>query len=1135
MIMRFSICAIFLLVLMSRGSASAQTAEISGQVMDGSGAVLPGVHIRAVNQQTLVERHAITNDVGRYLLPFLDPGPYQLVMECPGFRTALSEPFTLTVGQEFEFNLSMQVGAVTETVTASTQTDALDTNNSEVSSLISGHQVKDLPVISHDSSQLALLSTGVNLTSGGGFSTNGNRDLNNDFRLDGASINDVELPILAVVFLNPDAIQEFRVVRSGYGPEFGRNNGAVVNIMTKAGINEFHGSLYEFGRYTLLGARDFFNSEGAPTNAYSLNTFGISVGGPVVKGRTFFFFNYDGARYATTSTNIAIVPTKALLDGQFIYNRIDPDNVGHVLSVPIDVSRPDSPTNIFHLRLDPVARKILGLFPAPTSVLNNGIQGELRYPSRNLTVDNGETVRIDHTFSAVHAFAGRYIFNQGNGTNPFHSDVASVGSIAAHNRAQLLTLHLTSSLRNNVLNELMADAHRSHLLIACSGVNKLDSELPGDEFGRGFDLAWPAGIATLGCSTLGDTNGQERSSGAYSISDHLALVEGRHTIKMGLEFTDSYSNNHIGFQSRPMISFANFSAFGVPAAHTGIASVDSDSLLQDTLWALFGEISFEGAAQFFSPNGTRIPTDEVNMRMKDIGFFAQDAYKIFPNLSLSYGLRWNFSGTPYDTQHRLFTVTPDQLSGVAPVTFHSAGKTGPPLYPIDLLALQPRIGVVWAPRQWNTSIRAGYGIYRDRAFFAIADSARGNPPFTERFANILFQPSGGSFTGTTLSNLQLPASVRPTVTVGPMAFLTPNVIDSKFRLPYSQNWNFGVQHIFRGGLLFDVNYVGVQGKHLFRTVDGNQPIPGLVKKLRAYCSQPNPFNCINSSNESTVQGTNLFDGAELGLLPFDGVNNNAFFHATLLQGSANSTYHALQSMITKRLSHGFIQLSYSWAHEIDDAAAPIDPTVHNQPIPANSYDLRRERGNGSLDVRHSLRANYTAELPLGSGTSHLNHGVLGKVLEGWSVSGITTFSSGFPYDVLTLKDSDGTGGFALTRPDFNPHAKPSIVPDARTLTGPNPGLFSAPPYGRPGNLSRNVFRAPGIQNWDASCIKTSQIIEQIKLQFRAEVYNIPNHVTFAPPDNVLESPTFGHSQSEVGRNDGTSGARQVQVAIKLIF
>jgi hypothetical protein len=1120
-------------------SLHAQSAQISGLVQDSSGAMVASVHVRAINQETLVERHATTNGVGLYVLPFLDPGQYQLLIECPGFQTAISEKLLLTVDQLLIFNVRLQVGSIYETVKVNAESLPIDTSRAEVSNVVSEHQLKNLPLILLHPFQLILLGTGVNATNsgGGGFSANGGREENNDLRLDGASINDVEVPTIGIASINANAIQEFRVVTNGYMPEFGRNNGAIVNIVTKSGTNELHGSVYEFGRYTLFGARDFFNKIGTRKDGYTRNEFGISLGGPVVKRRTFFFFNYDSSRFATTRTNSAIVPTRALLGGQFTFTKPDPNDAAHLISVPIDVSSPQSPMNIFHLALDPAVNGILGSYPAPTHFLSSGLQGELFFPSRDLTVSDGETVRIDHNISSTQDLAIRYIVGQGAGTNPVHSDVLpSVGSVSIGGRVQLLSVHLTSNLRNNLLNDFVADGNRLHLLGSCSGVNQLDSALPRDQFGNGFDLLWPARIARWGCFILADSKAQERSSGAYTVSEHLALVGGWHSIKIGLEFADSYSNNHTGFGSRPELSFANFTSFGIAAIRTGVAAADTNPILQNTLWALFGEVAFENASQFFSPSGMRLPTDELNMRAHDFAVFAQDAYRVLPNLSLNYGLRWNFTGVPYDAHHRLYTVRPEQLDGPAPVAFQSVGQGGLPLYAKEWFAFQPRVGIAWDPfKSGKTSIRASYGIYRDRPFLAIVDSSRGNPPFTEALSSGIFAPAANGFTGTTLSNLQPPASLRPSATVNPMALLIPTVIDSKLRLPYSQNWNVGFQREI-SSLFLDINYVGVQGKRLFRAVDGNQPIPRLVARLRDFCSHPNPLNCIDSPSASTVQGSNLFEGAELGLLPFDAVNNNAFFHATLFESTASSNYNALQSTVTKRFSQGiFVQAAYTWAHQIDDATAPIGPSANNQSFPADSYNLRREHGNGSQDIRHALVVNYIAELPIGSGKAHLNRGLAGKVLEGWSLSGITTLSCGFPYDILTLRDSNGTGGLALTRADYSPRAKPSIVDDKRTLTGPNPGLFSTPPFGRPGNLSRNVFRVPGVNNWDMVWTKNSKINERATIEFRTEIYNLFNRVRFSPPDNIVEDPSFGQSTSQVGRNDGTSGARQLQFALKVIF
>jgi hypothetical protein len=1124
-------------LLVATLSVFGQTAQISGEVWDPLDSVVPNVRIRVVNQATLVERHATTNDAGLYVLPLLYPGIYQVIIEGAGFQTLISNKVTLTVGQVLVFDVHLKLGNVHETVYVEAESEPIDTTDAQVSNVVNEHQIKSLPLILRDPFQLILLTGGVN-SGGGGFSVNGGRLENNNFRLDGADINDVELPVQGIAAINPDSTQEFRVLTNGYMPEFGRNNGAVVDIVTKRGTNEFHGDVYEFARYALLGARDFFNKAGTHKDGYTRSDFGASLGGPIIKDKTFFFANYEGYRFATTRTNSSIVPMPALLTGQFTFTARDPNNPASAISVPIDVSTPNSPNNSFHLSVDPIVKKIFSLYPVPTVSLGNGFQGELFFPSRDSLNKNNQTIKIDHNFSTTETLAVRYIAGFDKESNPIHSDfLPSLGSISDIGRVQLLSAHLISRLRNNWINEFSGDGNRIRFRVSCGDKDKLDGVFPKDQFGNGSDFVWPDGIAGWGCLSLGDTNSQERASGAYTLSDHMTWVAGRHLTKVGLEFADLYSNNLTDFQSRPTVFFDNFTSFGIPAVRTGVAAADSDPALQDTVWTLFGEVSFQSAAQFFVPSGNRLRTDELNMRAHDFAVFWQDSFKAFPNFSLNYGFRWEFNGIPYDAHKLLSTVTPLELSGPAPITFRNVGEGGLTLYPKDWFALQPRVGLAWDPfKNGKTSIRVGYGVYRSRTFLAIADSTRSNPPLTEALSKAVFEPTSTGFVGTPVSNLPPLATIKPTATVNPLALISPTIVDPNLRLPYNQSWNVGIQRDLPGNLLLEVNYIGVQGKRLFRTVDGNQPIPGLVSQLRAFCAHPNSLNCIDSPNASTVQGANLFEGKELGVLPFDAVNNNAFFHGTVYQASASSNYNALQATITRRFSGGiFVQAAYTWAHEIDDAAAPIGPTANNQGFPADSFDLRREHGNGSEDIRHALVVNYTAELPLGVRKAHLNQGFVGRVLEGWSLSGITSFSGGLPFDILTLRDSNGTAGLALTRADYHPLAKRSAVNNPATQTGPNPGLFSTPPFGRPGNLSRNVFRVPGINNWDAVLAKSTKINESLELEFRTEIYNVFNHVRLSPPDNIVEDPSFGQSTSQVGRNDGTSGARQLQFGLKVNF
>ena len=343
-------------------------------------------------------------------------------------------------------------------------------------------------------------------------------------------------------------------------------------------------------------------------------------------------------------------------------------------------------------------------------------------------------------------------------------------------------------------------------------------------------------------------------------------------------------------------------------------------------------------------------------------------------------------------------------------------------------------------------------------------------------------------------------------------------------MPYSQSWNVGVQRELPGNVLMEVNYVGSRGTRLLRLVDGNPPQPALVSQLIADGVPP-----------QVLQFNALYFGAEEGLLPFDAVNNNAFLHAEFFNNAASSIYNALQANITKRMSHGLaIEAAYTWSHAIDDSSDPLVPAAGNQGFPRNSLDLAAERGNSDFDVRQRLVLNYSWQLPIGRGRSHLTEGMTGTILEGWQVAGITTFSAGLPYEIFTATDTAHTG--QPQRPNFNPAGTPVPISNPLTQTGPNLGLFSDAPFGSAGNLGRNHFYGPGINNWDMVLQKSVSLTERVGLDFRAETYNLFNRVQFTQPGNLTpDFGTFGQSTGEVRRADQTTGARQIQFGMKLRF
>jgi hypothetical protein len=1167
-----------LLVLTFSPSLRAQTGSIAGTIMDSSGAAVPNAKITATNVATGMSRWVQTDESGVYRITNLDPGVYDVQIEHPSFNTILYSQIPLSVDQVLTLDAKLAVSAVKETLKVTSESVApIDLNDAQVGNLVDSYQVENLPLILRDPYQLILLSPGVVQTNTlfGGFSVNGSRERSNNFMLDGADNNDPDMGGFpkGLSSLNPETTQEFRVLTNSYLPEFGRNNGAIIDIVTKHGSNDWHGDLYWFGRYTALSAKDFF-AQDRNQDPFVRNQFGYSASGPIQKNRTFFFVNEELQRFSTTLLKSSIVPTKEFKTGQFTY-----------LGTPVDVTQ-GSPENIFGQPLDPTVQAILALYPNPQPAdYIDGARGIVHYPSQSLSNANSVTGRIDHDFSEQAMLSVRYTFNQYSDSNYQHEDfifangVGDIGGVSTLQHNNNLTARLTSTAARGLINELHLAFNRLEFPLTCTGTstfNGLNNNQFVDAVGRGFDIPLPAELAGFGCIFLGDTSGSTRNAGTYTAGDNISWVLGRHTVKTGGEYRGVYSNSSNNFASRTITDSLIFSNFGIPATATGTA-IDQDPTFQNLVWMLYGGVDLQTQAQFFNTAGTRTSTDLRGFRQREFAVFAQDSYKIIPNLTFTYGLRYEFFGVPVETQNRMSTllVSPN---GPGPFTFTQVGE-GPgraPLYHDDWKDVEPRLSVAWDPfRTGKTSLRAGYGIYHDRVFGQLVSLLRGDPPFQMletqvcpgmlAFAQSLRggTPNPALLSSCALTNLPPVSAFTPSPTVNncapagqgpPCSPTLPFLVDPNLRTPYSQSWSAGIQIEPAPSLLLEANYVGSKGTHLLRLVDGNPPQPALVSQLEAFCVAGNPLNSgLNDPNgqcdQSTLQFTNLWLGQNSGSLPSIAANNSAFLQATLYKGIASSIYHALQLNITKRFSHGFsVQGAYTYSHAIDDGADPLIPLNNNiqfPPFPRSSFNLGAERGNSEFDVTHRLVANYSWQIPAGRGHMRMQEGTLSKIVGGWTVSGISTFSSGLPYDIFTNVDTAHTG--LVSRPNLNSGVNVPASSNPGTQTGPSFALLSLPPFGSAGNLGRDHFRGPGINNSDAVLDKQVGIRERVKLDMRFEFYNLFNRVQFSQPSNVLDfnpaalnappsnANVFGHSLNEYVRPDFTTGARQIQLGMKLSF
>jgi hypothetical protein len=1126
-----------ILVISAGVAAYAQNGNIAGTIVDSTGGGIPGATITAKNQATAGVRTATTGPTGTYSIPDVPVGHYDVTVEKQGFSALRIKDVELTVAQNLTLNEGLEVGIVTEAVEViGSAVPAINLEDAQISSVVDQKRIVDLPLITRDPYQLVLLSAGTQQIpndSLGGFSVNGQRERNNNFMLDGVDNNDAGVPgsPFGVSGINPDSTQEFRVITNNFLPEFGRNTGAVVDIVTKSGTNELHGNAYEFNRVNAMAARDWFNPSPDPQNPFVRNQFGTSLGGPIKKDKTFFFFNSEWDRFRTTLTNQAVVPTAQFKTGIFNYN-----------GQQINLASPSSADNALGVPLDPTIQKVFSLYPNPNGPSVDSIRGIYFFPTSVPQDAANVTFRVDHHLSDKYTLSARYIYN-GNTTGQATADLLpGIGGVSQNGQSHNGSLNFIAAFTPNLVNEFRFGLNRTSVPFTCDGSNIIDQNSVPDPVGAGTDysFAQSTGVSTIsdfGCGNLGDSNSQYRRYGTWFYGDNLTWVKGRHTIKVGGEFRYVFENGYTSFSSRPTVDFTAFGNFGITVVNCPAACDNaSDEVLQTMAAGLLGVPGIQSQTQFFNKSGQRTATDFRREVQHEYGAFVQDSWKVRNNLTLQLGLRYEFDGVPFERGGNLSNLLNQQPYDTPPITFQTAGPgTGRQLYRDDYKDFEPRVGLAWDPfGNGKTSIRAGYGMFHDRIFGNLFGNVTADPPFETGVQNL---PNAGFSSGAplvTLTTLPPPATQpTPSASVPDQSLLSAVILDPNLKTPYSQAWNVGVQRELGHGMSWEVNYVGSGTHRLARSVDGNPPQPALIAAAQAAGTLPTIADC-NS-------GTPCPSGQALRLGPFVGLPqvtaNLAFFEPIVIKSIGNSTYNGLQSTFHKRFGQGLdLQIAYTWSHAIDDANDPIIAPGGDRNIARNSFNLHEDRGSSDFDLRHRAIVNFLYQLPFGAGHQFFNHGIGARVFGGWELAGLSTLQSGHPYDIFSNRDSLLTG--LSNRPDLvgNPSI-PSGSP--RNQVGPPVSAFARQPFGRPGNLGRNTFTGPRYYDTDVILIKDTKIAERMSLQFRAEVYNLFNRIQFLNPDasgDTLSNPgTFGQSVATITQPDGTTSARQIQLALKLIF
>jgi hypothetical protein len=1066
------------LLLSSAAAQIVDVARISGLVQDSTGARIPAAKISVRSQSTEWTLSVITSIEGVYVTPPLAPGDYELKVEAKGFAQLIRQ-IHVEVAQHLSVDVALNLGAANETIEVRAAAPLLESESTTLSNERSEKDVRNLPLNGRNFAELMGLTAGVmnvhtQLTGilplaaergESSYSVNGLRAEENHFLIDGISNNENHVGLSMVLLPPIDAVQEFRMETSAADARYGHGGGGTVNLVIKSGTSRYHGDIFEFIRNSSLDGRNFFDRS---KPAFRLNQFGATFGGPVRPGknpRTFFFADYEGARTNQALTYISTVPTAAMHRGDFseapqrIY-----DPASQIFAPGGGFTRTPFTGNIVSSALiDPVGSKLLDLYPLPNlpGIANN----YLYQPSRTLISDQGD-VRLDHRFSQPDT--GFLRFSQAR------ADVFQPGPLPAPAAGGTIAGQISQPARQAMLSETHLFAPTT-VNIARLGWSRLEilgtditqnqpyaeqigipgSNIPGDPRTYGLPYVLVTGVATLGATALPATV----ISNNFQLDENLSLVRGRHMVQIGGDLIRRQYNVLQTAIPRGMMRFStDYSLNPSASAGTGLGVAD----------LLMGR-PIQGSLLFV--DGTR------GLRRSDVGAYIQEDYKINDKLTLNLGVRYeNYFGYPWkETHDRQYNFAPP--SGVVQV-----GKQGTPRSGLAgrNANLTPRTGFAWRVHS-KMVLRAAYGIFYSAPQIIQLSGLASNPPelISASYTNDAF-----NFPGATPASAGFARSRA-------IAGSALNSLDPNSRLPYTQQWNAGVQRQLGSATLVSASYVGTAATHLQGVININQPTPGVTP-----VPSRRPYPLFQDIREIADVET--------------------------------SRYHALQLTAEQRLAHGLtFNASYTWSHALDYASTGVTPTV---PGFMNTYNRRLDYGNADFDVRHRLVASATYVLPFKS-SGYRRH-----VVSGWQLNGILSLYTGLPFSVQSAANSLNIA--SSSRASYSGSGDGSLPESARTLQSWfNTADFSAPEGLEFGNVGRNTLVGPGTKQLDFSVFKNFAFQEGSarSLQFRAEAFNLTNTPQFDNPVATIGAPGAGAIISAGSPNTFQRVSREVQLALKLYF
>lgn len=1067
------------LALAWHAPAAAQSfkATLVGTVTDASGGVVPGAAVTMTEQGTRLSQTVYTDADGRFSIPQLAPGHYELTVELEGFRKSIQRDLTLETDQVRRVSVVLEVGSHQEVVTVTSAVPIVNTDTSNKGEVITPRQLADLPLNGRNYTDLALLVPGVyrrpaDDDQGEGLATAGTRTDASNFILDGV-VNRSDRNAASGVNASVDAIREFNVQTSTYSAEFGRTAGAQVNVVSKSGSNRLSGSLFEYLRDDVFDADNYFTAPGQKKQL-ERHQFGGTVGGPVRRDQVFYFASYERTNEDRSRSAFSTAPHQDWLNGDFRNVRGagadgvwgNADDTNRILN-PFTRGEFATPNVIPSAMWHPVAAQMLPFIPA------SNVPGTLdRYASSGLETSrrNQFLAKVDTKLSNTNNAFVRWARQWSEGYDPmpsarnfypgFGRDTTKRLDSLAFSDTHVFAPTLVNEFRVGVFdqrNENLGE-HRDQDWNAVFGISGLTTTTATQ--------GWPA-VRIDGFSEFGDRPNDPFIYDLQNLQffDMLTWVRGTHSVKAGIDVVRS---NYV---------------------ETDVRNVRGDFRFRGRNTTPGGGTSsgFRSFADFLLglPDATQrqVGAEPADLTGWQAAVFVQDDWRMRNNLTLNLGLRYERQTALKEATDRLATFVPSLGAVVI------AGDAGYPdtLVEADTDNFGPRLGLAWRPLDERTVVRGGAGIYFSmETFNPIRQQLAVTYPFLvrEQYSRLASDPSL-----LTLSN------PFPEGRGGVQGLNTPFGMDTGYQMPEFYQYNLTVERELLRDLTMELGYVGSVGRHLGRRYNLNQPRP----------------TGLNAT------------GALVTVRPYP-----SFGDIQYQAQDASSNYNALQASLRRRSAHGLTMLlSYTFSKAIDTASSTNNSTTGTQKFPQNIYDMGAERALSDFHRAHQFAGSFNYELPIGRGRRFLGDaaGLTDALLGGWQLNGIVTLLSGRPFtpqynapdvaqqrpDLVGDPYSNVPGGLL-----FNPSAFAEPV-----ATASAPDLF--------GDAGRNILIGPAFKNFDLSISKTFRLSGQMRLQFRAEAFNVLNTVNYQVPVFLLD-------RSDVARPTSTANeAREFQFAFKLLF